>query len=78
VSSVVDFDDFIPLEPEQRPEQYTATVTLTTTTFADLGPVLDAIEAVVRVAPYVTGKVEAEKYSRVFYGWDIRQELLGD
>lgn len=53
------------------PEEYSATVTLTTLYFADLGPVLDAIEAVVRVAPNVTGKVDGgEQYSRTFYGWD--------
>jgi hypothetical protein len=55
---------------EKPPEQYTATITLWTLHFADLGPVLDAIEAVIRVAPNVTGAVEAEQYSRTFYGWD--------
>jgi hypothetical protein len=59
---------------EKPPEQYTATVTLQTLHFADLGPVLDAIEAVVRVAPSVTGQVEAEQYSRTFYGWDKTPE----
>lgn len=55
-------------------ERYTATILLHTYHYADLGPVLDAIEAVVRVAPRVTGKVEADQYSRTFYGWDFRQE----
>lgn len=59
---------------EKPPEQFTATVTLRTLHFADLGPVLDAIEAVVRVAPNVTGQVEAEQYSRTFYGWDKTPE----
>lgn len=56
---------------DEPPEQYTATVELRTEVFADLGPVLDAIEAVVRVAPAVTGRVDAEQYSRTFYGWDF-------
>jgi hypothetical protein len=55
---------------EEPPERYTATITLSTEVFADLGPVLDAVENVVRIAPNVTGKVEAEQYSRTFYGWD--------
>lgn len=59
---------------ERLPEEFTATVTLRTLRFADLGPVLDAIEAVVRVAPHVTGQVEAEQYSRTFYGWDKTPE----
>ena len=56
--------------PSGDTERFTATVTLTTEFFADLGLVLDAIEAVVRVAPNVTGKVDAEQYTRTFYGWD--------
>jgi len=56
------------------PEEFTATVTLRTLHFADLGPVLDAIEAVVRVAPNVTGAVDAKQYSRTFYGWDKAPE----
>jgi hypothetical protein len=60
---------------EKPPEQYTATITLSTLHFADLGPVLDAIEAVVRVAPNVTGKVDGgEQYTRTFYGWDKMPE----
>lgn len=59
---------------ERPPEEFTATVTLRTLHFADLGPVLNAIEAVVRVAPHVTGQVEAEQYSRTFYGWDKTPE----
>lgn len=55
----------------EEPEYFTATVTLRTDRFADLGPVLDAIENVVRIAPNVTGQVEAEQYSRTFYGWDF-------
>lgn len=59
---------------EKPPEVYTATVTLRTLHFADLGPVLDAVEAVVRVAPNVTGAVEAKQYTRTFYGWDKTPE----
>ena len=58
------------IQRSAEPEKFTATVTLTTLYAADLGPVLDAIESVVRVAPTVTGKVEANEYSRTFYGWD--------
>jgi hypothetical protein len=57
-----------------EPEEFVATVTLKTLHFADLGPVLDAIESLVRVAPNVTGKVEAEQYTRTFYGWDRTPE----
>jgi hypothetical protein len=59
---------------DEPPEEFTATIILKTLSFADLGPVLDAIEAVVRVAPNVTGKVEAEQYTRTFYGWDKTPE----
>lgn len=62
-------------EDDGSSEEFIATVTLSTRHFADLGPVLDAIENVVRVAPRVTGKIEAEQYSRTFYGWDLRQEF---
>jgi hypothetical protein len=59
---------------DEPPEEFIATITLKTLCFADLGPVLDAIEAMVRVAPNVTGKVEAEQYTRTFYGWDKTPE----
>lgn len=60
---------------DKPPEEFTATVTLSTLHFADIGPVLDAIESVVRVAPNVTGKVDGgEQYTRTFYGWDKRPE----
>jgi hypothetical protein len=56
---------------ERPPEEFTATVTLKTLRTADIGPVLDAIEAVVAVSPLVTGKVDGgEQYTRTFYGWD--------
>lgn len=55
------------LPPDDEPdEEYTATVTLTTLHFADLGPVLDAIETLVRIAPHVTGKVEASSTPVLF------------
>lgn len=65
---------FLSSNDDEPVEEYTATVTLTTQSFADLGPVLDAIETLVRIAPYVTGKVEAKQYTRTFYGWDKTPE----
>lgn len=60
---------FLPT-PEETPE-FTAIITLRTEHLLDLGPVIDAVEAVVRCAPTVTGQVEtASGLARTFYGWD--------
>lgn len=59
------------IQREKPPEEFTATVTLKTLQPAAIGPVLDAIEAVVALVPTVTGKVDGGKeYTRTFYGWD--------
>lgn len=60
---------------EEAPERFEVTITLTTRHPADLGPVVDAVENVVRIAPNVTGKVDGgPQYARTFYGWDLKQE----
>jgi hypothetical protein len=63
----------LPDSTEEAPEVFEVVITLTTRHPADLGPVVDAVENVVRIAPNVTGKVDGgEQYTRTFYGWDLR------
>jgi hypothetical protein len=65
----------LPNSTEEAPEVFEVVITLTTRHPADLGPVVDAVENVVRVAPNVTGKVDGgEQYTRTFYGWDLRSD----
>lgn len=63
----------LPDSAQEAPEVFEVVITLTTRHPADLGPVVDAVENVVRIAPNVTGKVDGgEQYARTFYGWDLR------
>jgi hypothetical protein len=65
----------LPDSTEEAPEVFEVVITLTTRHPADLGPVVDAVENVVRIAPNVTGKVDGgEQYARTFYGWDLRND----